>query len=438
MLSVAVFCAGCQKGYRVPLNKTSIQEIIASLESETLEDREITAEQLRELVKQGMSVEDGLIALRTASREYPPRKYDFLDSSEDLIEAAAVHPRSEYISVIVELYPTYNEKAKAEALALLAQLDDRDAAVAWMDIIRSYARDGGVPSLRIWLLQSTPRHADVFFPELLDYADIQPFSYDVYLLCLTYFQQGLLISEELLPYSKLVLDDYRAYEEDLRSSQQLEGIAWMWNDEYQEWRNHGSLLLDLMGYFSTPEVKEKLREALTFEDPRLKHFAVVSLLRFGENLDTMHILDVAKSAEMRNHLYNELARLGLALLFPKEYETQEAFAESDMVNWLVFPTELGRVPDKIELMKVVEVDTGTDDGFLDYYVFRFCTEEPNWAAKDGWMAGVSGPFLRKDAPSPVAYGDTFSAFEPWESKTPEEHVGNIQKIDSWREYHKNR
>ena len=35
-----------------------------------------------------------------------------------------------------------------------------------------HAENGDVPALGIWSLQSNPRHADVFFPQLLDYADI--------------------------------------------------------------------------------------------------------------------------------------------------------------------------------------------------------------------------------------------------------------------------
>jgi hypothetical protein len=139
---------------------------------------------------------------------------------------------------------------------------------------------------------------------------------------------------------------------------------------------------------------------------------------------------------MRKYLYDELEKLDQSPLFPQEHKAQGAFAESDMVNRLVFSTELGRVPDEIELMAVVPVDTETEAGFLDHYVFRFCTHEPHWAAKDGWVAGVSGPFLRKHAPSTISLGGTFSSFVSWESKTPEEHVGDIQEIlQQWHKYH---
>ena len=107
-----------------------------------------------------------------------------------------------------------------------------------------------------------------------------------------------------------------------------------------------------------------------------------------------------------------------------------------MVNWLVYPTELGRVPDEIELMKVVPIDTGLAGGIYDYYLFRFRTLEPHWAAKNGWIAGVSGPFHRQASPTVHALGHTFSTFTKWEAMHPDDHVGDISELKkSWREYH---
>lgn len=414
--------------------QSTIQEIISSLESNNPEEREAAANQLREKGKQGLNVEEGMIALSAAAKEYPPRKYDFQDTSADLIRA--VTPKAEYISVITDLYPRYNDKGKEEALRLLASIENREAAMAYMKILRIYARTGDVPTLPTQPLQDRPRYADIFFPDILDYADIQVFEWDIYLLLLSYFRANLLSSHDLIPYSNRILDGYYKYKDNLVPSQQNNGIAWMWENEYQGWRNITSLILDVLGYFPTTKVEKDLQEALTYKDPRLKYFAITSLLRQGKEVDSPIIREVASSAEMRNLLYDWLVESNRASLFPEEFRTQEAFAESDMVNWLIYPTELGREPDEIELMKVVSIDTGTEDGIIDYYVFRFRTHPPHWAAKDNWMAGVSGPFLRKDAPSTRSYGETFSSFESWDSKTPEEHVGNVQEIlRSWQEYH---
>ncbi len=49
---------------------------------------------------------------------------------------------------------------------------------------------------------------------------------------------------------------------------------------------------------------------------------------------------------------------------------------------------------------------------------------------------MSGPFLQEDAPSAEAYGDTFSRFDPWDPKTPEEHLEAIpDSLDTWAKAH---
>ena len=85
-----------------------------------------------------------------------------------------------------------------------------------------------------------------------------------------------------------------------------------------------------------------------------------------------------------------------------------------MVSWLIFRTELARVPDEIELMKVVSVDTPRN-GPIDYYVFRFRTYPPHWQPKtNGWLvfqglfSETMRPARRKSANPRVASGAKIS------------------------------
>ena len=207
----------------------------------------------------------------------------------------------------------------------------------------------------------------------------------------------------------------------------------MWTDDYQKHRSRASLLLDLAGYLPPADVARDLTDALAFRDPRLVYFALTSLLENEAALPPAAVAAVAATPELRNHLYEKLKEADQEQMIPPRSRTQAAFAEAEMVRWLVYPTELGRVPDRIELKKVVSVDAGGANGALDYYLFRFRTLPPHWAAKNGWMAGVAGPFLRKDAPTTEAEGDTFSEFERWDSRTPAEHVGDVRELlEDWR------
>lgn len=97
----------------------------------------------------------------------------------------------------------------------------------------------------------------------------------------------------------------------------------------------------------------ELLKAQSLSDPLLQMFAVLGSLRNGQAVDGRVVNTIAASAEARNWLFRGLTDIGRIDLFPPRFFSQEAFAESDMVNWLAYPTELARTPDEIELMKVL-------------------------------------------------------------------------------------
>lgn len=153
---------------------------------------------------------------------------------------------------------------------------------------------------------------------------------------------------------------------------------------------------------------------------RAKLAAVLDPLDAGQQPDAAAVRQLAANRETRNALYDALAERGQQALFPREYRTRPAFAESDLAFWLSHPNELKSVPDEIQLAQVVTVPT--DIGPAEYYLFRFRTNPPHWAANKGWMAGVSGPYP-KDAKAPLAApAGTFSELEPFEARTPQDHV----------------
>lgn len=416
-----------------------MERIVQQLDSINEASRESAADDLEKFAKQGMSVEEGTLALRSAARTFPLRRYEFQNSSVDLIRAAAQNPRSEYIPIVAELFPKYGDKARQEALVLLSEIESREAAVAFMRILREHEKEGRIPELptyRLRSLRSKPRHPEVFFPELFKYTGNPKLAPSIYELCLAYCEARLLSPSLLVPYTGQLLQAFGKYRDRLSSAQRPAGVEWMWEEDYQIAREEAGVLLDLIGYSPASEkVEATLREALRYADPKLRLFAALSLLRLGKEVSPSDIAEIAASAEVRNTLYTELGQLGMRDLFPRELRTGEAFAESAMVRWLAFPTELNRVPDDIELMKIVSFNAGPEDGILDYYVFRFRTHPPHWGAKNGWMAGVAGPSLRKEEPSPDGFWDTFSSFEAWEGKAPEEHVGGVlETLEKWHSH----
>ncbi|MCC6488561.1 MAG: hypothetical protein IT364_13780, partial [Candidatus Hydrogenedentes bacterium] len=149
--------------------------------------------------------------------------------------------------------------------------------------------------------------------------------------------------------------------------------------------------------------------------------AVSEDLEAGKTPDPVLVQRFAKAAATRKVLWEVLESHKRLDLFPEEYGTQELLAEADIVLWLCHPNELQSPPDEIELMATLPSPASTPDKPANYYVFRYRANPPHWAANDGWMAAVAGPYAANGDPTPYAPA-TFSRFEAYDSRTPEEHM----------------
>lgn len=240
-------------------------------------------------------------------------------------------------------------------------------------------------------------------------------------------REGGMSKSLLIPYVGDLLSILTILRKDIAPLQQESGIAWMWAREYEDKRNLAGLLLDLVADLPESQVVGELTAWLEMQDPRLLAFATVSLLAFGRKVDSDVIRRCVVLPEMRTIFYDRLAQIGQQGLYPTEFFNQVHFAESDMVRWLTYPTELNRAPDEIVPAQVLRFRM---DGYkpVALYVFRYRTHEPDENAEDGWMAGISGPFALDGVPSTEALGGTFSDFEPWESRSAADHAIAIAAI----------
>jgi hypothetical protein len=85
-------------------------------------------------------------------------------------------------------------------------------------------------------------------------------------------------------------------------------------------------------------------------------------------------------------------------LFPPEFLSIEKAGESYLANWLEFPTELDGCPDEVEHIKRVTFDFDEQCNFVHYEVYKYRINEPHWAANNGWMLGVVGPYFDDSQP----------------------------------------
>jgi hypothetical protein len=136
------------------------------------------------------------------------------------------------------------------------------------------------------------------------------------------------------------------------------------------------------------------------------------------------LTEIAENPSLRIPLFHALKAYNREGAFPIKFYTEEKGAESYMVNWLEFPTELGVAPDEIALVRVIPLDPERQG---HYYVFKFKTSKPHWAKNLKWMIGVCGP-----------YDENSKAFDlPRRIFSRFKEIGEINVLDEVKWVHEN-
>lgn len=111
-------------------------------------------------------------------------------------------------------------------------------------------------------------------------------------------------------------------------------------------------------------------------------------------------------------LCNQIEKLGFINKYLNDV-SQESIAKSNMIRWLEYPTELGTLPDKIELLG--------DFIFNDTRIIAYKFSKEDFKIH-GDLIGISGGFPL-DKVSSISSGYTFSKFEvlsnDWEKQATE-------------------
>ncbi|QEH41920.1 FeoB-associated Cys-rich membrane protein [Chitinophaga sp. XS-30] len=155
-------------------------------------------------------------------------------------------------------------------------------------------------------------------------------------------------------------------------------------------------------------------------------------LESGQELTENDVLPFAKNILTRQMAFQLLADHNKTNLFPKEYNTLIKGAESNLANWLEFPTELDACPDEIEHIKRVTFDFDGQNNFVHYEVFKYRVNEPHWAAKDGWILGVVGPYFDDSKPYDFAQATFSRVSSTLDKVTPDEEVKWVHENISMR------
>lgn len=416
IITMVLSLFGCNK-------EKGLDKIISDLHSD---DDSIRFDAIDNLEKYEPVLKEQILLLKEAAKTFPKAEYDWQSISGIIVESATKNQDESLIGVIDESYVHYDAIAKGEALRFLSNYSNKKSIQLYTDLLIKYPKE--TTYFPTGILDKDFSFKEIIFPRLMNLISVDNVKSDVLLLLLNYFDADQLDPNDYRKYIGQVIESSKYSRSVLEKEESMQTDIWD-NEAYQNERARAGIYADLLGHFSDDQVISELKEYFLLHDCKLKMFAVISLLKLNQSVDKDILNTIAADAESRKWFYDNLVMLRKENLFPPKFKTQEAFAESDMINWLIYPTELGRTPDAIELMKVVEVDSHGEDGIVEFYLYKFKSDHVDWK-DDGWMSGVSGYFPKKDKPSTTVYGYTFSAFEPWDNKTPDEHVKYIQELIS--------
>ncbi len=182
----------------------------------------------------------------------------------------------------------------------------------------------------------------------------------------------------------------------------------------REMINSLEVACDVCGYLLNDELTALLYEVLKLGHANINYYAVNTLLKAGKRIPDEAVTTLAADLEYASMTYVLLEQYGQANRFPPECATEEYLAKSTMIRWLVYPTELGELPEAIEYLGKVKKKE-------EYHIFRFKSHSDNLedARKGQWLIGWASE-----------EGGTFSEFDlyaDFEQKTVEKTLKYIKR-----------
>ena len=184
------------------------------------------------------------------------------------------------------------------------------------------------------------------------------------------------------------------------------------------------IMIDVARYFHNQKTDIWIEKCWQFQNENILLFLVMYNLDKKKPIDKKIIEKIAGNILYAERLYSYLEKVKAQHLFPEQYCNQEYIAKSNMVNWLIYPTELGEIPNMIELVGTYEEQNE------QFYVFHF-TSNKDAFKKNEDMIGVSGGYIKQDLPTASNSGYTFSTFAKIEKDYINQAKGIVNMIKEY-------
>ncbi len=403
--------------------QAKVSAILDKINSSNENNVDAYIKDLEKTVGNGISIGDAKLILLTVEKKYLTRKEENKNTTLDILRSLRLFDCSKIVDDLFLLSKNVDPEINQEIVFLLSGVDSKKAVKSIFSIL-DYPESMRPKWINLTKWTKKSIKTNNLFPDILLFGINEKYFYELGLVVLEYCEKGRVKLELYTGYTKNLMKYYEQLDNEEKKLTLNTSIKnWYYNEGYGEIRGKKALVLDLLSFASIDMTKDLLKKAIESKDPRIVYFALSTYIKKGIEVDDRYLKFVADDNEMRKWLFDLLSKYKKDKIKELDF-SQEKLAISDMVNWLIFPTELNAAPDEIELIKTVRVDK-PKTGAIEYFVFKFRMHEPHWAAKDDWMVGVSGPFIVKNYPTTDSYGETFSSFEKYDGRDAEEYLSNI-------------
>lgn len=326
---------------------------------------------------------------------------------------ALVHPS--FASVIEKHYSNAPDWERGYALCILCRQPDEDSFETMARLLDQY----GVPPSPFPDRTLADRHLGKIrrlMPNLLLTAKYPDQFARVMNMINRALEHGHLSLDDLAPLAEPAQKEAARLLSGLQVLLEEHGSKARYEEAYEELQVALGVYLDLMGMLPVTS-REILERAQNFGDARVALFAIVSLLKKQIEPAQAAIQRCASSHVVRDDLYTQLKQLNRLDLFPPQYLNLDSFAACAMVRWLMYPSELGREPEALDL--VAKIAGKSKEGADAVMYLWKCTSDGSV------FACANGPYRVDADMGELLGGYSFSNFKAWDEATPEQHLAEI-------------
>jgi uncharacterized protein YbaP (TraB family) len=248
----------------------------------------------------------------------------------EIVEALKDTSSVEFVKEAWNKLPTDKEEIRYGLLCMVAGHQTAASFALTKDLLLQHPPQKGSGYRLYSLLSDSLELIKPLLPELLPLLKDPLTCWNMTSLVENLLDDSLVAISILTPYKK---DLYTMSASALKELKDPEA-----NDQYQY---HS--LVRLLPKLKDPVATQWARKFLLQSNIYLKKTAAIALLKSGQIVEATEWLKLGADKEMRTAVYNELVKLKKAHLFPKQYLTEQAFAESELYSYATEDNDVKKI-----------------------------------------------------------------------------------------------